>query len=104
MRILLVGALVLGCVPGVLATVLFFAQGGFGGGHGPLDYAIYILTVPGGWILSSAYEYLPGGLPDFVAIIWIPVMINVLLAESAVIAVGFPAMKFLGSGRKSAEP
>lgn len=59
-----------------------FAQGGFGGGHGPLGYAIYLLTLPGGWILSSAYESLPGGLPDVVAIIWIPVMINILLAMS----------------------
>ena len=101
MRVLLAAVLVLSCLPGLLATVLFFAQRGFGGGHGPLDYVIYLLTLPGGWILSSAYAYVPSGLPDLVAIIWIPVILNVVLATSAVLAIGLPVVNLIGSVRKS---
>ena len=100
-RTWLIVIIVLCCLPGVGATVLYFAQGGFGGGHGRHDYAIYMLTFPGGWILGSAYMDLTGGLPDLVAMIWVPVILNIVLAVSAVLVIGLPARKYLASDRES---
>lgn len=59
----------------VVASVLFFAQGGFGAGHGEFDQAIGILGVPG--ILVPAPD--PIAANDFLLVIAWPAMWNVPL-------------------------
>jgi hypothetical protein len=59
----------------VVATALFFAQGGFGAGHGDFDAVIWILGVPG--ILLTA----PGPVAshDLLRLIWWPAVWNAVL-------------------------
>jgi len=59
----------------VLAAVLFFAQGGFGAGHGDFDEAIGILGLPG--ILVPPPE--PIAANDFLLVIAWPALWNVPL-------------------------
>jgi hypothetical protein len=64
---------------GLFSTTLFLSQGGFGGGHGRFDQAIFVLGVPG-ILLSGALAQigvLPGG--DLVSIVLVPIVLNVLL-------------------------
>ena len=60
---------------GVVATLLFAMQGGFGGGHGSLDQAIFALGLPGvlaPLVLSSW----PG---DFLGLVLLPAVVNIAL-------------------------
>ena len=59
----------------VLASLLFAAQGGFGGGHGPLDLTIWILGFPG----TLATTFLPKWPGDFVALVAVPAVLNLAL-------------------------
>ncbi|WP_406694211.1 hypothetical protein V5E97_24395 [Singulisphaera sp. Ch08] len=66
-----------GCA--LIATALFFSQGGFGGGHGDADFAIGVLGLPSVALLER-------GLPiphilessDLLMIIWYPALLNSL--------------------------
>jgi hypothetical protein len=61
----------------MVATVLFLSQGGFGAGHGKFDMALGILASPG--ILLVDYVPLPTTVPDFVLVVILPAMLNVVL-------------------------
>lgn len=61
----------------VVATALFLIQRGFGGGHGRFDQALGILALPG--ILLVAYLPLSESVPDFVLVILLPAVFNVVL-------------------------
>src|SRR5436190_5410580 len=62
-----------------LATLLFFSQGGFGGGHGDLDPLIGILGLPS--LLLLDFVPLPSLVEghDLLLIIWWPALGNVIL-------------------------
>jgi hypothetical protein len=62
---------------GILASILYFVQGGFGAGHGRFDFWIGCLGLPS--ILLLEYLPIPDFVPDFVAIIWLPSIINAIL-------------------------
>jgi hypothetical protein len=65
-------------IPAVLAVtacVLFFAQSGFGGGHGSFDQAIALLGLPGTLIPLPASAW----RSDFVAMIMVPAAVNISL-------------------------
>ena len=64
---------------GILAAMLYFKQGGFGGGHGSLDGAIALLCLPSILLVAkvSSIGMLPPILPDFVVIVVIPMVLNV---------------------------
>ena len=64
-------------VAGAISTVLFLAQGGFGGGHSRLDFVIEILGLPA--ILVNLVLPVALSLPDILMIVWIPVLMNALL-------------------------
>lgn len=61
----------------VASSVMFVAQGGFGGGHAPLDLPIYILALP--WLLA-AEKLVPFDLwaeaGDFVMVVVLPFTCN----------------------------
>jgi hypothetical protein len=59
----------------VASTILFFAQGGFGGGHGRFDGVIFLLALP--WALIHWPEFLTKS--DFVWLIALPFILNVLV-------------------------
>lgn len=61
-------------IEGVISTVLFVAQGGFGGGHSKLDFVIVVLGLPS--ILLNLTLPSSFGLPDILLIVWIPSLIN----------------------------
>ena len=64
-------------VAAIAASALFLAQHGFGGGHGRFDVALGILSLPG--ILLVEYLPLPENVPDFVLVILIPAVFNIIL-------------------------
>ena len=64
-------------VAAVVASALFFAQHGFGGGHGRYDVALGILSLPG--ILLVEYLPLPENISDFVLVILVPAVFNIVL-------------------------
>lgn len=64
-------------VAGAISTVLFLAQGGFGGGHSRLDFVIEILGLPA--ILVNLVLPASLSLPDILMIVWIPALVNALL-------------------------
>lgn len=64
-------------VAGAISTVLFLAQGGFGGGHSRLDFVIEILGLPA--ILVNLVLPASLSLPDILMIVWIPALMNALL-------------------------
>jgi hypothetical protein len=59
----------------VLATLLFAMQGGFGGGHGALDQAIFALGLPG--VLVQLM--LPSWPGDFLGLVLLPAIVNITL-------------------------
>ncbi len=65
-------ALVAVAMLGIVASVLFFIQGGFGAGHGRFDNAIFIMGLP--WAAmpwpSPVIRY------DFVWLIGLPLILN----------------------------
>lgn len=64
-------------VAGTISTVLFLAQGGFGGGHSRLDVVIEILGLPS--ILLNLVLPNSLNLPDILMIVWIPALMNAIL-------------------------
>lgn len=60
---------------GVISTILFLVQGGFGGGHSPLDFLIVALGFP------SILLPIPSSMaiPDILLVVWIPSLLNALL-------------------------
>jgi hypothetical protein len=72
-------------IAGLASTACFFVQGGFGGGHAQLDFAIVILGLPSiallGWLDTPSPSLLDvfNGLPDIFVIIWLPTLLNVLV-------------------------
>lgn len=63
-----------------IATLLFAAQGGFGGGHDKFDFVIWILGLPG----TLGTTLLPMWPGDFLALVALPAAINVVVWFSAV--------------------
>jgi hypothetical protein len=59
----------------LLATVLFFLNGGFGAGHGPYDRALGILALP--WILLPWPSFMLKH--DFVWLVLVPLVLNLLV-------------------------
>lgn len=66
-------------VEGLVASVLFFIQGGFGGGHGKFDSLIVILGLP--TVLMTEAAPLPRFIVgrDILFIVWLPALMNALL-------------------------
>lgn len=79
----------------VVATVCFTIQGGFGGGHGDLDYVLFILGLP--WSL------VPWPAPimkvDFVWVVLMPFMLNVV----TILIGGFIVRTFVSRRNSAAE-
>jgi hypothetical protein len=65
-------------VAGTISTILFFIQGGFGGGHRPFDFVITTLGFPS--ILLIRAVPLPDSvsIPDILFVIWIPALMNMV--------------------------
>jgi hypothetical protein len=65
---------------GAIATILFFSQGGFGGGHSDFDGVIVTLMLPG--VLLLSFIPLPGPVLhyDYLPIIALPTVVNMMLA------------------------
>jgi len=61
----------------IVATALFLMQRGFGGGHGRFDQALGILALPG--ILVVEHLPLLESIPDFVLVILLPAVFNIVL-------------------------
>ncbi len=73
---------------GIVSSVCFFIQGGFGRGDGPLDHILFLLGLP-----AILYFFIPTPevfdhlylyhgnqrVNDFIFIIWIPSLLNSLL-------------------------
>lgn len=68
-------------VSAIIATALFVLQHGFGAGHGQFDQAIGVLALPGILLL----EYLPvsESISDFLLVILLPAVFNILLWSGA---------------------
>jgi TRAP-type C4-dicarboxylate transport system permease small subunit len=60
---------------GVVATILFLIQGGFGGGHGSLDQAIFAVGLPA-VLATLALPTWPG---DYLGLVLLPAIANVAL-------------------------
>lgn len=65
---------------GLIATALYFAQGGFGGGAGDLDWPIAALGLPA-VALHLTRLPIPGFIErsDLLAVIWFPAVLNTVL-------------------------
>ena len=63
-----------------LAAVLFVAQGGFGGGHGPFDLMIFVLGVPWTLILLLLPWTEALWVSDYVMLVLVPLGLNLLFA------------------------
>ena len=61
----------------LISTLIYFAQGGFGGGHGSFDRLLFILGLP--WCLLP----LPGPFhrSDLIWLIAVPFLINSMLVS-----------------------
>ena len=58
----------------LVASWMFFAQGGFGGGHGRFDMALGLLASPWLWVIPET-----AWVNDFAAVVLIPFLINAAL-------------------------
>lgn len=67
--------LILPVVLALSALLLFVSQGGFGGGHGSFDRAIWILGLPG-ILATTSLPVWPG---DFLALVLLPALLNLVL-------------------------
>lgn len=71
-------------VAGVVATIVYFIQGGFGAGHGRFDFVIFLCGLPS-ILLLAALDVSPmsgllkmfDALPDLFVAIWLPALLNV---------------------------
>jgi hypothetical protein len=86
------GLMLIPILLGVISNAVFVAQGGFGAGHGKLDFVIMLLAIP--WSLpASPYGDLP--LPDFIKnhdvllVVWLPALLNMVLLFLVGIAIDF---------------
>jgi hypothetical protein len=72
-------------VGGGVASILFLAQGGFGGGHGNYDGLIIVLCLPSVLMSEAIAPLLPKFIRshDFFLIIVFPTLINILLFRLA---------------------
>ena len=59
----------------LLAILLFVVQGGFGGGHGSLDQAIFAVGLPA-VLATLALPTWPG---DFLGLVLLPAVINIAI-------------------------
>jgi hypothetical protein len=79
-------ALFLPAIPlicGLFSTIVFYTQGGFGGGHGDFDFLIGILGLPS--ILLMETVPLPALVlkNDILLVVWLPAILNALLFSLA---------------------
>jgi len=85
---------------GLASSILYFAQGGFGRGHGRFDLAIFILGLPWDLIISFLpYSEWPSQFrsDDYSWLIGIPLVLNV----ATVLAVrGFLSRRRRRAGQK----
>jgi hypothetical protein len=79
MKSIEVKILLIPIVCAVFATLLFFAQGGVGGGHGDFDFLIFALGFPA-TLFAEFWAIGPAALSrSYLAIIiWIPAVVNLL--------------------------
>lgn len=78
-RLLLIPAIPFGIA--LVSGTLFAMQGGFGGGHGPFDFAIGALAFPWAYILFPTHQR----FPDFFNLILAPLLLNLLIAVVLVV-------------------
>jgi len=64
---------------GGIASVLFVAQGGFGGGHGRFDRAIGVLAMPGLFILEQVKLPAVVQRSDLLLVVWLPALVNLVV-------------------------
>jgi len=71
-------------VAGVVATIVYFVQGGFGAGHGRFDFVIFLCGLPSIFVLVILDKSPLSGLlrafdalTEFVGVIWVPALLNV---------------------------
>jgi hypothetical protein len=89
--VLIISAVVLAMF--LLASALFFAQGGFGRGHGRFDSILGLLALP--WIFLPWPEALwPRG--DFLPVVLIPFLMNCTVLVVVVLAFRWPAKSATG--------
>ena len=69
---------------GLLASLFFVLQGGFGGGHGRFDQVLGLLGLPGSLLLLVPESSAVLTNSDFINIIVFPPFINLLLLASIV--------------------
>ena len=69
---------------GLLASLLFVLQGGFGAGHGRFDQVLWLLGLPSSLLLLVPASSVVLTDSDFVNIIVFPTCINLLLLGSIV--------------------
>jgi len=75
----------------VIATALFFAQHGFGGGHGNFDQVLFVLSLPWSTIpWPSAFSR-----SDFTWLVALPFILNL-----AVVAIVGVVLRHRASGRR----
>jgi hypothetical protein len=79
--------LILPLTAATVATVLYLIQGGFGGGHGRFDQAIYRLGLPS--VLWVEYVWpVSDRAPDWLAVVVVPpAVMNLLLVIGVVLVV-----------------
>jgi hypothetical protein len=63
-------------IEAITAAILFACQGGFGGGHGDLDFAIGVLLLPSVFFIMALP--IPENTPD-IFIILLPALLNTIL-------------------------
>jgi hypothetical protein len=89
---------------GIIATLVYLLQGGFGGGHLRFDPLIAALILPLS-LFSGLYERMP--LPklitqyDLLLVIWFPSMINAFAFFLTGIAINACACGSSANGRRS---
>jgi hypothetical protein len=89
---------------GVLSTVAFFAQGGFGDGHGRLDILVALPGLPWIWLLDRIA--LPPIIEqhDLLLIVWFPTLLNVIVVWAGVRVISLAAAKISSSARLKSCP
>ena len=63
----------------ILATILLFWQGGFGGGHGDLDPAIALLAMPAIFFLAAGFPTPRFMESSLLVVVWYPALLNSLV-------------------------
>jgi hypothetical protein len=74
-----------------IASLLYFAAGGVGGGHGHYDLEIGLLGLPTTWFGELVIPHV--ALPDLFLIIWYPALLNLCLVWGPIAFVVFHLLR-----------